>query len=329
MLRLILLAALPLAAQNLHIVNGNVQARAASAGLEQQVRSLAASAAPVWIAWAVPRVEGGSNQCTVSLEAGYQNSRGEGTPRPGGQLLVFLRASQGNIEKIRGFGEECDIDAGGRTVHLLTGVRPADSVNYLAGFATGGDKKLSDGAVFAIAQHDDAAADAALDRFTEPGQSEALRERTVFWLGAARGRRGYERLARLVKNDPSDRIREKVVFALYVSKEPQAVDAIIDAARNDKSQHVRGQALFWLGQKAGKKATAALADAVANDPDTEIKKKAVFALSQLKDGEGVTKLIEVARTNKSPAVRKQAMFWLGQSKDPRALDFFADILRQP
>jgi len=26
-------------------------------------------------------------------------------------------------------------------------------------------------------------------------------------------------------------------------------------------------------------------------------------------------------------VRRQAMFWLGQSKDPRAIDFFAAILK--
>jgi len=26
-------------------------------------------------------------------------------------------------------------------------------------------------------------------------------------------------------------------------------------------------------------------------------------------------------------VRKQAMFWLGQSRDPRAIDFFAEILK--
>jgi HEAT repeat protein len=58
-----------------------------------------------------------------------------------------------------------------------------------------------------------------------------------------------------------------------------------------------------------------------------VKKRAVFALSQLPKEEGVPLLIKVARTNANPAVRKQAMFWLGQSRDPRAVDFFAEILR--
>ena len=58
-----------------------------------------------------------------------------------------------------------------------------------------------------------------------------------------------------------------------------------------------------------------------------MKKRAVFALSQLPKGEGVPLLIDVALKNPNPAVKKQAIFWLGQSKDPRAIDFFAQILR--
>jgi hypothetical protein len=54
----------------------------------------------------------------------------------------------------------------------------------------------------------------------------------------------------------------------------------------------------------------------------------VFSLSQLPKDEGVPLLINVARTNKNPEVRKQAMFWLGQSRDPRAIEFFAEILKK-
>ena len=86
-------------------------------------------------------------------------------------------------------------------------------------------------------------------------------------------------------------------------------------------------ALFWLAQRAGQKAVGTITAAIDNDPDTEVKKKAVFALSQFPKDEGVPMLIQVAKTNSNPAVRKQAMFWLAQSKDPRAIDFFAQILK--
>ena len=98
-------------------------------------------------------------------------------------------------------------------------------------------------------------------------------------------------------------------------------------ARTDANPRIRGEALFWLAQKAGQKAAAAITERIEQDPDTEVKKRAVFALSQLPKDEGVPLLINVARTHTNPAVRKQAMFWLGQSKDPRAVEFFAEILK--
>ena len=63
------------------------------------------------------------------------------------------------------------------------------------------------------------------------------------------------------------------------------------------------------------------------DPDTEVKRRAVFALSTLPKDESVPLLIRIARTHQNAAVRKQAFFWLGQSNDPRAVEFFAEILR--
>jgi hypothetical protein len=38
-------------------------------------------------------------------------------------------------------------------------------------------------------------------------------------------------------------------------------------------------------------------------------------------------LINLAKSHRDPAVRKKAMFWLGQSKDPRAVEFFAQVLK--
>ncbi len=322
------LAAAALAAAQ-QFVNADVKP-VPSKNLAADVRTLGASETPAWIGWTAPQVPGHRQGCpgAAQLEEGSASTP-DPEEREAGNVVVLVRAQRGAIQRVRAFSQHCRIYAGGRTVYMLTGVRPADGIALLAPLATGEDRKLSDGAVFAIAIQADPAADAALGRFLEPKQPQRLREQTVFWLGAARGRSGYERLRKIVRDDPSDAIRDKAVFALYVSKEPEAVDAIIAAAKNDTSPRVRGQALFWLAQKAANKSAAAIADAIQNDPDTDVKKKAVFALSQLHDGEGVPKLIEVARTNRNAAVRKQAMFWLGQSKDPRALEFFEDILKRP
>jgi hypothetical protein len=344
-------------AQEPRLVNASVQRYAVPAGrFDAEFRArVSAQAAPTWIGWAVP-VEGEHQMCCWSNARDAENSccsgcrletaKGESfttsdPPRSakleGPQyMIVLVRAENRAVGKIRNFTEDCRIDAGGLTVHWLEGVRTAESIALLSTFVRAAEageeekdaRKLSNSAISVIALHKDAAADQALERFAAAGQPEKTREQAIFWMGAARGRGGFERLRRIVREDASPRIREKAIFALHVNKEPAAVDEIIRTAKEDQSTHVRGQALFWLAQRAGSKAAGAIAEALENDPETEVKKKAVFALSQLPKSEGVPKLIEVARNNRNPAVRKQAMFWLGQSNDPRALAFFEEVLKR-
>ena len=245
------------------------------------------------------------------------------------QLMVLYRVEEKAVQKIRIFSPECELDAGGRTLHWLDGVKGSDSVALLATFVAHDEVKrdrLTDAAVGAIAMHRDQSADAALDRFAEPTQPEFLRKKVAFWLGNARGRHGYDVVLRMAKNDPSDEVRKSAMFALSQSREPEALTSMIQFARQDPSPKVRGEAIFWLSQRAGQRAASQITAAIEQDPDTDVKKKAVFALSQLPKDEGVPLLIQVAKTNNNPAVRKQAIFWLGQSRDPRALDFFAQVL---
>jgi HEAT repeats len=334
---LIALAASAVCAGQPHIVNAKLDTRSASAGLEREYRAiLDAAGAPAWMGYSAAAIEGdhreccwdGGGSCRCSLEGGHASEASGQTEKleSSGRVAVLIRVEGKQVGKIRVYAEGCELDAGGLPVHWLTDVRPAESVALLSTFVHGGDQ-LSDSAILAIALHEDRAADRAMKEFVATSRPEAVREKAIFWLGAARGRRGYEVLRVVVRDDPSDKVREKTVFALSINKTPEAVDAIIETAKGDKSAHVRGQALFWLGQKAGQKAAATITDAIANDPDTEVKKHAVFSLSQLPKDQGVPLLIQTARNNRNPEVRKQAMFWLGQSQDERALAFFEEVLK--
>ena len=181
-------------------------------------------------------------------------------------MLVLVRVTNRQADRVRTFSEDCAIDAGGRTVHLIETVDPADSVALLASMVRSEPERKSrvtSGALAALAQHDEASAGTALATL----------------------------------------------------------------AREHTSAAVRGDAIFWLGQLAGRQAAGMITEAIEKDPETEVKRRAVFALSQLPGNEGVPLLIDVARKNTNPAVRKQAIFWLSQSKDPRALEFFAEILK--
>jgi HEAT repeats len=360
------LAAAPAAAQ-VRIDNATVTRHDGAAGLERTFRPLVKNAAqPYWIAYAVPVVDGDRVMCCWRSDAGstwveggvvfrksgdaccgacgLEPGRGDGTSitRSGtaapvrletSRFSVFYRIVSGAIERVRVFSEECAIDAGGRSVHWIDDVRPSESVALLMTVVAGLPStqtrrdRVVDGAITAIALHNDPAADAALDTLVGRDQPNHIRKKAAFWMGQARGRRGFDTLRRLVADDPSIAFRKSAVFALSQSSEAEAIPTIIELAKRDTSAEIRGEALFWLAQKAGRKAAETITEAIEKDPETDVKKRAVFALSQLPKDEGVPLLIRIARTNRNPVVRKQAIFWLGQSKDARALAFFEEILR--
>ena len=291
-----------LAAQQPRITNGSVAAQAAGAGLSGTIRSLAAAQTePAWIGYAVPVADRSRVQCCWSNAGGttyvsgsmswsdapccgscrIEPSDGTTAGRPSQapappqgpvklegseRMVVMLRVADRQIERIRTFSEDCELDAGGRRVHWIQGVAPADSVAFLESLVG-----------------------------TEP--------------------------------DRRHRISNAALGALSMHAEPAAQVTIEKLARSHATPAIRGEAIFWLGQMAGLKVAGTITSAIDTDPDTEVKKRAVFALSQMPKDQGVPLLIDVARKNPNPAVKKQAIFWLGQSKDPRAIDFFAEILK--
>ena len=233
------------------------------------------------------------------------------------------------------FTPDCDVDAGNMPIVVAHGVKPDDSIAWLASLATRFARHRPGGpgsrrgnrwwapwrfttrrppiarSKFRRAQHGLSGSAATPPSGLAPPEATPAR-------ACSRG---------MIADDPSDKVREQVTFGLSVSSEPAALTTLINTARNDQEPR-RSAARRSSGSRsaAGKEAFATIAGAIDTDPDTEVKKKAVFALSQMPQDEGVPKLIEVARSNRNPEVRKQAMFWLGQSHDARAVKFFEDIL---
>ena len=330
------------------IANARIETRTVTGGLTREMSAMAGRSEPAWVAYRAPMVAGPRQMCCYDNGRCRLEGSGVGMSmndidrqrgsrvmlEPPSEFIVFVRVANGQVGRIRTLTPDCDIDAGGMPVVWLEGVQPEESVSWLSTLALAGGSvtrdehydRVAKPSVAAIALHDVADANGALESFLALARPEELREDTTFWLGAARGEAGVRLLTRVIAADPSVDVREKAVFGLSVSKTPIALQTLITTARNDASAEVRGRALFWLAQKAGREVMATITNAIDNDPETAVKKKAVFALSQLPKDEGIPKLIEVARTNRNPEVRKQAMFWLGQSKDPRAIQFFAEIL---
>jgi hypothetical protein len=312
--------ALPLAAQPKLLTNARVDTRSAAAGLEQQFRPLvAAQPQPAWIAYSVPAVPTDSLGCAFVSHDGW-SAPGVVHLEPPDRAIILFRVEANAVERIRALSPDCEIDAGGVPVHWLENVNPAQSVALLSSFDTGG-------AVSAIAVHADPSADAALDRFAAADRPQSLRIRAINWLGAARGRHGFEALKNLIASDPDERVRERAVNALAYSKEPEAVQLLIATARTDGNPRLRAQAASTLGRKPAAQVLDTLTAIIAADPDSEVQHRAVSALRELPDGQGVPALIDLVKNSKSPDLRKRAMSALEQTRDPRALAFFEEVLR--
>jgi HEAT repeat protein len=352
-----------LLAQQPRITNGQVSNRPAGA-LAQTFRSMvAAQTDAAWIGYAVPVKDGdrvmccwtdGDSHFSGSMRAadapccGFcriepNSARDGGAPQaPSGgargpiklegsdRMIVMFRIADKQVERVRVFSEDCQLDAGGRAVHMLDGVQPAESVALLESLVTAETERkgrVTSGALSAIALHGDASAGTALERMARNHAAPSIRADALFWVSQRGDANASTIILNALDKDSASEVRKRAVFALSQLRNDQGTDALIRVARNHPETPVRAEAIFWLGQKAGKKAAGTITEAIEKDPETEVKKRAVFALSQLPKDEGVPLLIDIARKNTNPVVRKQAIFWLGQSKDPRAVEFFAEILK--
>ena len=304
-------------AQQPSVENAKLESRVFSGSLAGQIAGFGAG--PVWVGYSEAMIPGRHGTMCNGTVDGPLRLEGQTT------LVVLVRVENSVVDELRLTSPDCRLDAGGLPFYWIGSVPEAESVTWLKSQLAG---KHMDSAVLAIALQAGTAAEQALTDLTSQSQPERVREKAAFWLGNSRGARGVEILKRMLADDPSEKVREQVVFGLSQSKDTSGMAALIDTAKNDRDPRIRSKALFWLAQKAASRQSAdTIKNAVANDPDLSVKEQAVFALKQLPEDQGVPLLIDVAKNNPDLAVRKKAMFWLGQSRDPRAIDFFALVLK--
>jgi HEAT repeat protein len=342
-------------AQTPRLLNGKVTTQAAGSPLASSFRTLVGAQPDVaWIGYSVPVIDGERTMCCFDSSSGTTFVNGTSNGRyccgacrlePSGtetanrtvqpmtptgpikleassRMVVLFRIAERKVDRIRTFSEDCELDAGGRSVIWLDGVRPTDSVALLESYAVADPDRRNngpmDGAISAIALHAEPSADASLDRLVAASQPEAVRRKVTFWLGNTRGAHGMATLQRVLKEDTSIEVRKSAVFGVSQSRESGAFDTLSNIARNDPEPRIRSEAIFWISQKNDKRSSAIILQALEKDPAPEVRKKAVFALSQLKDDAGVSALMSVAKNNSDASARSEAIFWLGQKAGAKA-----------
>jgi hypothetical protein len=251
-------------AQQPRVANGQVQPQAVTGSLDRTIRDLASRAGEAaWIGYAVPTANPDSQMCcwsdggnfTCNLEPPTSSTRGvsaaAGGPirlDSGDVFFVLYRIEQGQINRIRAFSEECPLDAGGRTIHWLTGVSPAESVSVLASHATGPVRRTADAALSALAMHADSSALDALVKFARTADSSHVRGQALFWLAQRAGQKAVGTITEALEKDPETDVKRRAVFALSQLPKDDGVPLLIEVARTNQNPAVRKQAIFWLGQ---------------------------------------------------------------------------------
>ena len=355
---LVLLAAVAVAQQPA-VQNGRVEPRKVSA-LERDVMALGKAATdPIWVGWRVPMIDGDRDLCsswnTSNTSRGdYIESGTSGTitspearqfaaptgpvPLEGGtSILVLMRFVDGRLERMRTLGGDCPIDAGGRTIHWIDAVTPADSLRFLDTLtrvdgpdslnAITARRTLASSALSSIALHRDAGADVILERIAADRSDTSLRPTALRLLASNRGARGLATLERQLKTETSSDDRRALVSAIGASREP-GVTGILKPLLRDGDAKVRAEAVSRYIVIGGPAVVSEALAIVNADPVDDVKTRAVSAMAQWPRGEGVPHLIALARTSKDPVVQKRAVSLLSSSRDPRAIAYLEELLKK-
>ncbi|MEO6213245.1 MAG: HEAT repeat domain-containing protein [Vicinamibacterales bacterium] len=288
------------AAQQPRIINGRLTPQAVSSNLSQTFRSLVASQAETgWIGYNVPvsgermmccfanangttyisgsfvssdgpccgacRIEPSTDTATAVRERAAPGSRAQDPVKLEGsqRMVVMFRVVDRQVERIRTFSEECELDAGGRQVHWLQDVRAAESIALLTSLVgQDGDRKsrITNGAISAIGMHADGSAAITLVALARDHASPAVRGDALFWVAQLAGQKAIGTITAAIENDPDTDVKKRAVFALSQLPQSEGVPLLISVARKNQNPAVRKQAMFWLGQSKDPRATEFFAE---------------------------------------------------------------------
>lgn len=249
------------------VVNAHLETRSFSGTLEAQLKAIPAT----WFGYAIKTVRGDHDSCCWNnsnhgcwLEGGDHAGTVGGVQRNGpvqlegtDTLAVLFRVENQSVEKVQVYSIDCPLDAGGLPFVWLTGVPASQSIEYLQKLADDQtSNRVTNGAVFALSQHEDPKALDVLIQLAKTSPSPHVREQALFWMAQKAGARAAVAITDAIQNDPNTEVKKRAVFALSQLPKDEGVPKLIEIARSQRNPEVRKQAFFWLGQSKDPRAVA-------------------------------------------------------------------------
>lgn len=239
----VLLAAVPSLSAQSPVVNAVVERRTPSADFGRDVQSVASRPAAAWIGYRVPI----QRRRDVSIQS-FDNCCGRCRLAPPTELVVLARVQQGAIAELRSLGVDCDMDAGGMPLVWFDGVTADASVAWLNTLVIQAEanRRISESALSAIAQHAGSAASTALVQFAQTGTTQ-MRGRALSWLAQRATNEALPVIDAALK-DPELEVKKQAVNALSRFPNQEGVPKLIEVARSHSNTEVRRQAMLRLGE---------------------------------------------------------------------------------
>jgi len=304
-----------------------------STGLDDAIAAVGRAGEPsVWVAYQVAGIPRHGSLCCghgscCEVEESDDGLRIQSTLESE-PIVVLLRFADGEIDRIRTISQDCPVGFGGRRVLWAGPISTHQSLELLQNWITAAGRIVPQGAITAIAHHDDPQATSTLESTAVTATDEELSKAAIFWLGAARREAGLESLRRLLDQELTLERHKAAIFGLSQSPIAGANDELIRVARGDHREEIRRESLFWLGQSFEPTVGEVIYLAALEDASLEVAEHAVFVLSLLPQPRSVELLARLLVQRQRPELRKQALFWIGQTDSEDALEVVARILNE-
>lgn len=350
-------ADLALPVQDPQIQNGRVERRQATA-VDREMAAVGQGAEAVWIGWQVPMTSGDRDLCNwysndSTTVRGFLANAGDMSGPPqiapatspvpleaGSGLVVLVRMTAGQVDRIRSLRDDCPIDAGGRTVYWLDGITPQNSMAWLSQqtavpvstvlerMTVDRGRSIATSALSAIALHAAAGADAMLEQAASATNPDAsLRRHAASRLASDRGAAGFAMLQRLIAAESEAAMRRSLVSSLGQTRQPGTPGALLALARNDADARTRGEAASRYLRLAGSDGIANVMALMTPDADDAVVSRVVSGLGSLPDDAGVASIVTIARSGAGQSVRRSAISTLGRGESRIATDALLALAR--
>jgi hypothetical protein len=229
-------------------------------GTLQTVMSMAQAPANGWIGYSVETSRSLSlcGRCRLDSDDGISiNHRDEDDFGPADwRVLLFAHLRDRQVDRLRLFSPDCNVEANGQTVYWIDNLGLAESAAFLRRAVEQGSERGRGGALLALSLQ--AGATDTLIEIARNNRDPQIRGKALFWLSQQAGDKAAAALRQAVDNDPEEKVKGQAVFGISQLPNDQSIPLLVDLLKHHRSREVRKKAAFWLGQKNDPRALAAI-----------------------------------------------------------------------